>query len=672
MAKVALITLYIYNYGSILQAYSTKTFLEKNGFTPVLIRKDPEIFEEYEVEESKIRHPEFINDFNGFMESLKHNDSLVPEQSLQKMAEFVENTLQVKTYTMDQLKRAAVTDEFDNFIIGSDQVWNTTVGMVSEFYFLRFAPPQKRIALCPSFGADTVHDYLREDLAEVLNEYERLSSREDEGAAIIKDLTGREVPRLSDPTIFLTAEEWKDFAGTSDGDETGYLMLHFLDRPNETAIKNIKHIVKNTGMPVKCFTDMYEEFSDIEGMEHVTGGPREYIKAIVNAELVCTDSFHTSIFSINLGTDFFTFDRQYVHGVSQISRIRTLLKRYGLSDRLIMGERLVDTDDMAITVDTEPAKTQERAAISEYLLDALGKKKEKEIDLSGAKEIGRGQCGIIYRTGDDHVIKLFYDNIPKETIMTEYERTRGANEMNINSVKCYGLVSNKGRIGIEMDLVKGDNLHEEVLKNRSQTAYYGRKMAEELKLIHSKDADVKIFPPISDFYLECAKNCCRDGWISSEEEKKISAFIRAIPQSSSMIHGDYHVLNVMWEDGNIRLIDMANCMSGHPIFDLLISNLYMHFVPVHLEDLCSRFYRITPEEVLSLWDAFVRRYFETEDEEKIAYINHLLDLYSMLRIILAPYSYKDMTMGQEEYKRFVESGRRVLMPEIEKYTGVLP
>ena len=376
MKKVGLITFFINNYGSLMQAYATKTFLIKNGYTPVLIQKEPFGITEEEYKNNLKKHPEFEKDFKSFMDSLVKNDSLVPEESEKEMDAFREKVLQVSRFTMPEIRDMGQSDEYMAFIVGSDQVWNTTIGIVDEYFFLGFAPQHKRIALCPSFGAGSVHEYLRDEISDALNGFEALSSREDEGVRLIKELTGRDALRLSDPTILLTTEEWKEFAGVSGADEKGYLMLHFLDKPYDIAVKNVKKIIKETGMKVKCFAARHEEFSDIDGIELVTGGPKEYIKTIANAGLVCTDSFHTSIFAINLDSDFYTFDRQYVHGVTQISRITTLLKRYGLTDRLILGDNdKIDTNNMSISTDTNESKNSERKTLSEYLLKELAKRK---------------------------------------------------------------------------------------------------------------------------------------------------------------------------------------------------------------------------------------------------------------------------------------------------------
>ena len=205
-----------------------------------------------------------------------------------------------------------------------------------------------------------------------MNEYETLSAREEEGVAIIKDITGRDAARLADPTLLLTPEEWRKFAGVSDSDDTGYLLLHFLNAPNPVAMKNIRFLADQTGLPVKCFATRHNEFSDIEGIELVDGGARDYVRTIHNAGLVCTDSFHTTMFSINLGTDFYSFDRQYVHGVSQISRITTVLNRYGLMERLILNEEdTLDLEHLRITTDCTATKDAERQAIQSYILNEL-------------------------------------------------------------------------------------------------------------------------------------------------------------------------------------------------------------------------------------------------------------------------------------------------------------
>ena len=295
----------------------------------------------------------------------------------------------------------------------------------------------------------------------------------------------------------------------------------------------------------------------------------------------------------------------------------------------------------------------------------------KEVDLSGCEEIGRGQCAGVYRINDDRVIKVFFETFPMENILREYERTCEANRLGINSVECFGMVSWQGRTGIELELVKGTDLETMMLNDPDSSRGCGRQMAEELKTIHSKRPDKSLFPPLHEFYLDCVEKCRGDGWITENEAASLNDFIHAIPLSDAMIHGDYHILNIIADERGIKLIDMADCTTGNPVYDLLVSALYMHFVPTYAAaDLYSRFFKISKEQLLSCWDAFVRSYFDTEDEKRISRINAILDVYSMLKVILAPYSFSNT--NESDSAGFVEMGRAFLIPQIHEYTGVIP
>lgn len=370
MNKIGLLTFYISNYGSVLQAYSTKTFLAKHGYTPVPLKKVPFGEDPRDVEESMTRHPEGKSDFDKFMASLSTNKSRLSNRSLELINDFIENEIAPQECTMDELRSYGVSKDFYAFITGSDQVWNCTLGMLSPIYYLKFVPPAKRIALAPSFGANNVPSYLKEDLKEVLSEYNYLSAREDEGVKIIKDISGHDAIRLADPTLLITTDEWREFAKKPE--QNGYVFLHFLDEPNDIALDAIKQFASESGMDIICFSTRYESIDKIEGIKIVDGSPMDYVGLIDNANLVLTDSFHTTMFSINMDTPFYSFDRQYVHGVSQVSRITTALNMYHLSDRLIMSfDNDIKVDDYGINTDYSSVKDEERSRISQYLLKAL-------------------------------------------------------------------------------------------------------------------------------------------------------------------------------------------------------------------------------------------------------------------------------------------------------------
>ena len=71
--------------------------------------------------------------------------------------------------------------------------------------------------------------------------------------------------------------------------------------------------------------------------------PADFINLVKNAEMVCTDSFHGTVFSLIYGKKFFTFVRFSEKAtLSTNSRIYTLLKRMGVEDRLVREDTDID------------------------------------------------------------------------------------------------------------------------------------------------------------------------------------------------------------------------------------------------------------------------------------------------------------------------------------------
>ncbi|MDO4489220.1 MAG: aminoglycoside phosphotransferase family protein [Eubacteriales bacterium] len=292
------------------------------------------------------------------------------------------------------------------------------------------------------------------------------------------------------------------------------------------------------------------------------------------------------------------------------------------------------------------------------------------IDLSENKIIGKGQCSEVYEYDPDKVVKLFYGNIPEEEMLKEFNITSECAAEGLAAVRFYEFVTFEGRKGILMQRVNGMSVEQAVLKNPEGLKEYARKMALNLRDVHSKAVNNEKIPYSADFYKSCIEGCVKDKWISEDEGKKLYEFLGAIPAKDTLIHGDYHVLNMLIENGEIVMIDLADVQKGNPVFDLLIANLYLHFMPLNMKELYSCLIKISPEESLNMWEVFLRTYFETEDTARIERIKDVLDKYTMLKVILSPYSFSNIPM--DKAPGFVEMARKIIMPCIDDYIGRIP
>lgn len=332
MKKVGICTLHEHNYGSALQCYATRAYLKGKGYDSDVICESGEygLLKRYskrilELGMLCLSHIRETKDIIKIFKSQRKGalrNSVKTENSISR---FNLLYLSCKYYTRKQLEKEAKSDEYQYFLSGSDQVWN---GMqIDNYYlhFLRFAPKEKRIAWAPSFGGSTIARYNKKRYSRYITEYYMLSVREKSGIDIINKLTGREnVTFLSDPVMLLDANEWRNCYSnnvTIEKPEGKYVLAFFLDKASESAIGAIKKLKGENKLPVFTVGYPHDEFLS----QHIDGSPWDFLAMIDGAEYVLTDSFHATVFSIIFHKAFSTFERQYVHGHSQSTRITDLL-----------------------------------------------------------------------------------------------------------------------------------------------------------------------------------------------------------------------------------------------------------------------------------------------------------------------------------------------------------
>lgn len=119
-------------------------------------------------------------------------------------------------------------NKYEYFVSGSDQVWNPNDPMVSEINFMTFAPKSKRLTYAPSFGVSSIPEKYKKDYSKWLEGLDNISVREEEGANIIKELTGKDARVVIDPTMLHTKEKWISISKSDINKPKGkYLLTYF-------------------------------------------------------------------------------------------------------------------------------------------------------------------------------------------------------------------------------------------------------------------------------------------------------------------------------------------------------------------------------------------------------------------------------------------------------------
>jgi hypothetical protein len=347
MKKVGVVTMYGYgNMGSLLQCYATQTVLFRLGYESVMLHRRETSSRRIEMKIGRyvqflfrcMRNPQRMANLLAVRKHGKMELARISAATMTAMRQFDYEYIKSQSVSFGELERLARSTDYVAFISGSDQIWSVTGPYRDPMNFLRFAPRDKRVAFAPSFGVSEIPAYDKGELAAYISEYHYVSVREQRGAEIIKDLTGREAAVLVDPTLQLDGTFWREVS--AEHSEMGrssakYILLYFLSPPSPVALETVKHIRTYTCWDMLITPCNYEEFSGLGSYRVIDGGPFDLVSLIADAALVCTDSFHGTAFSIDLNVPFLSFDREHGHIFSQSSRLLSILDICGLSSRFL-------------------------------------------------------------------------------------------------------------------------------------------------------------------------------------------------------------------------------------------------------------------------------------------------------------------------------------------------
>lgn len=390
MKKIGLVTYYKNNFGSALQCYATKTTVENMGYLCELLinsnQKTDKIYSK--INRAKFLLPRFVF-VKNYYKAIKEQSKVIKgsskdkigltEKSIQENNLFINSVLKPRECSDKVLRCLAKSEEYVAFIAGSDQIWSGS-WPVNPFYFLDFAPSNKKIALSASLGSEKIEQFNLRDFKKEIGSFRKVSLREDTAVSIVKNQLNLDAIKICDPTVLLDSNKWKEFASYQKVPKEKYLLLHFLDKPNEVALKTIEFISKQNQIKIVAFAYYHKEYENINNLEFIDGNPRDYVGLISESFCVCTDSFHTSVMSIYLEKNFCVFDRQYKHGKSQVSRINTILSHYHCEKNKINtfnSENILDVFSNTNWDDKEKIIESDRIEAYDYLHSSI-----KEIDNS--------------------------------------------------------------------------------------------------------------------------------------------------------------------------------------------------------------------------------------------------------------------------------------------------
>ena len=336
------------NYGGLIQAYALKTTLEKLNHEVTIINRVGFLRRNQKTSIkilSKIKKLIFkvLGKDKKLSKDIQDKISSNCILFTQKYIKHVSKDIK----TINALKEYVSEMQFEGYVVGSDQVWRPSYTPCIENYFIDFCDDNnvKRIAYAASFGSD-IWEYTHKETkvcSTLAKKFNAISVREDSGVELCNKFFNVEAKHVLDPTMLLEKEEYEHIVNEENVPlSNGNLFYYFLD-DNPTKQELIRHIEKICNkMSYNCMPakKIGNEKNILNVKDYVFPSPAKWLRSFMDAEMVITDSFHGTVFSIIFNKPFWVIYNKHRGN----TRFDSLLKLFGLTERIIDITDYFNTD----------------------------------------------------------------------------------------------------------------------------------------------------------------------------------------------------------------------------------------------------------------------------------------------------------------------------------------
>lgn len=343
MQKVGIITYHsAYNFGSALQAYATQQIIKSLGCETYIIN--------YKIP--------FQRDYYGLLgygKGLKaplKKLMMVPQLSDRKKRavryeHFINYQMNLTEEISSPEEAKKFKDSFDVYVSGSDQIWNfhsneyIHAGMEYMKPYLLHFTEKKKISYASSVVNMTDEELVKLKLE--LEKFSAISARERSAAQSLSKLLKIEIPTVLDPTLLMPGEKWFSVMPEEIEQYTKepFILYYTLKNYMETKkdMLYLANLAAREGLKLVALTPLIPLIRIDGVINAASAGPWEFIDLIRRAKMVITDSYHGTLFSINLRKEFlYLRNKNGDHGL----RASQLLDLMGIQDRMIDETTEVD------------------------------------------------------------------------------------------------------------------------------------------------------------------------------------------------------------------------------------------------------------------------------------------------------------------------------------------
>ena len=290
------------------------------------------------------------------------------------------------------------------------------------------------------------------------------------------------------------------------------------------------------------------------------------------------------------------------------------------------------------------------------------------ISVEGCEIIGQGASGKIYRIGPDSIVKVYMNPEALQEIKRSRELARLAFVAGVPTAIPYDVVRIEGGgYGSVFELLDAQNFADLIIRREKTPEEVAKMSIDLLKKFHSKEVCSELLTDVKETVL---------GWVEFTKDSlgpemygKIRGLVEAVPKETHLMHGDFHLKNIMVQNGENLIIDMDTLCYGYPVFEL--SSMYNAYVGHGLTspENIKKFLGIPMETTQAFWRRSLELYLGTEDAGAVDEVENKVKVISMMRMIR--HELRRDGLNREDGRKAIETFRAQLaelLPKVDSLT----
>ena len=326
-AKVEILTIHFgINHGSVLQCYALSQTLRDLGAQVEVIDYVPSRYRMWN--NVKIKYP---GKSFPWKIAFYAASSLIRFPQKLVFRSYLKRHIDLSRRYSDAAELQTDPPAADLYIVGSDQVWNSTYnGSEDKSYLLGFAPDgSMRASYAASIGKDELEEREGLEIAEGVAGFAGVSVRERKAASLLSRF-GVDARVDLDPVFLFDARRWGELASPRREDRP-YVLVYVIAQGYEEMVCQAREIADMRGARLYVLSVRPIRLPGVD-RNFLFANPSDFLALFRDADFVVSNSFHGTAFSIIFRKKFLTYAARYN------SRIENILFCTGLDGRLVTGE----------------------------------------------------------------------------------------------------------------------------------------------------------------------------------------------------------------------------------------------------------------------------------------------------------------------------------------------